>query len=468
MTRHRTCWALLGTSLLVSSAVLVTGAIPSAATSTPVSATSSATTATVSYADWPTYHGNNQRTGNATSLKAIGSQPQPVWSIALDGAVYGSPIVVDHGLKLVATENNSVYELSGNKVVWRHNFGAPVPTSSLPCGNINPLGITGTMAYDATTKTVVAVVERSNPFRHVAVGLDPVTGAQRWFRTVDVPASVSGISPQAMQQRGALLITGRQVYVAYGGLAGDCSNYRGSVVGLSLDKPTSAALWHYTVPTSREAGIWAPPGPVENTGGVGIFVAVGNGATAGTGTYDASDSVLRLAYQSLQDSFSPSTWRTDNANDLDLGSQGPALVGSYVFIAGKSGTAYVLKRSALGGIGGQVSQLSLCKSFGGAAVVGNIVYVPCTDGVRAVQISSTGQMSVLWHAAANINGTPTVGGGYLFALDVSAGVLNVLNPATGASVWTLPVGSVNRFAAPALYGNAVFVGTLSGVKAFNW
>jgi outer membrane protein assembly factor BamB len=61
-----------------------------------------------------------------------------------------------------------------------------------------------------------------------------------------------------------------------------------------------------------------------------------------------------------------------------------------------------------------------------------------------------------------------VGGGYVFVLDVANGVLNVLNPSTGASVWTLPVGSVNRFAAPALYGDAVFVGTLSGIKAFNW
>jgi hypothetical protein len=235
-----------------------------------------------------------------------------------------------------------------------------------------------------------------------------------------------------------------------------------------LDTPSSAALWHYTVPTSREAGIWAPPGPVENVGGVGILVAVGNGATAETGTYDSSDSVLRLAYEKLQDSFSPSTWRTDNANDLDLGSQAPTVVGNHIFIAGKSGNAYVLNRSKLGGIGGQLSTMSLCKSFGGTAVVGNVVYVPCTDGVRAVQISSTGQMTVLWHAASNINGTPTVGGGYVFALDISAGVLNVLNPSTGASVWTLPVGSVNRFAAPALYGNAVFVGTLSGVKAFNW
>ncbi|MEO6702825.1 MAG: hypothetical protein ABI140_17325, partial [Jatrophihabitantaceae bacterium] len=431
MTRHSKYLAACG---LTAAAALVTSSLsvadsnaltPAASSVQPAAAvhTAAQAPAATGYADWTTYHGNNLRTGNATTLKQVGRQPTQVWSIGLDGAVYGSPIVVDKGHKLVATENNSVYELAGNKVVWKHNFGAPVPTSSLPCGNINPLGITGTMAYDAKTATVVAVVERSNPFRHVAVGLNPLTGAQKWFRTVDVPSSVGGIIPQAMQQRGALLVSGRTVFIAYGGLAGDCSSYRGSVVGLSLDAPSSAALWHYTVPTSREAGIWAAAGPAENTGGTGIFVAVGNGATAGTGVYDLSDSIIRLAYQKALDSFSPSTWRSDNASDLDLGSQGPTVVGSYLFIAGKSGTAYVLRRNNLGGIGGQVSQASLCKSFGGTAVVANVVYVPCTDGVRAVRINSNGSLTVLWHAASSITGSPVYGGGYVFALDTGAGTL---------------------------------------------
>ena len=139
-----------------------------------------------------------------------------------------------------------------------------------------------------------------------------------------------------------------------------------------------------------------------------------------------------------------------------------------MFIAGKSGTAYVLNRSKLGGIGGQVSSMKLCTSFGGAATVGAVVYVPCTDGLRAVRINSNGSMTVLWHAASNINGTPTVGAGYVWVLDYGAGQLHALSPSTGASVYTVAVGAVNRFATPALYGNAVFVGTLSGVKAFNW
>jgi hypothetical protein len=201
-----------------------------------------------------------------------------------------------------------------------------------------------------------------------------------------------------------------------------------------------------------------------------LLVAVGNGASGSNGApYDHSDAVLKLAGQQIIDSFSPSTWRTDNDADLDLGSQGPAIVGNWVFIAGKSGTAYVLNRGHLGGIGGQVSQRSLCTSFGGTAVVGNVVFVSCTDGLRAVRISSSGTMTVVWHAASAINGSPVVGGGRVWALDTAHGILHLLDPATGADRVALAVGPVSRFATPALFRDAVFVGTLNqGVKAFNW
>jgi outer membrane protein assembly factor BamB len=220
----------------------------------------------------------------------------------------------------------------------------------------------------------------------------------------------------------------------------------------------------FTVPTTREAGIWTPPGPVYD--GSKVFVAVGNGESSGSSDpYDYSDSILGLDRTSLRrlDSFSPSSWKTDNASDLDLGSQGPAIVGSWIFSAGKSGTAYVLRRTHLGGIGGQVSSQSLCRSFGGTAVVGSVVYVPCTDGLRAVRIDSAGTMHVLWHAASNITGSPVVGGGRVWSLDTGSGRLYALNPTTGATVNSVAVGAVSRFATPAVYGRDLRIPTLSGV-----
>jgi len=374
--------------------------------------------------------------------------------IKLDAQVYASPIVVGSTV-FVATERNSVYAISPSGTTkWSVNLGVATRRSSLPCGNIDPLGITGTPIYDAATSTLFVVASIGNKVRHDLVALDPTNGAVKWRRSVDL----AGTDPQAMQQRGALTIVDGRVWVPFGGLAGDCGAYKGRVVGVPL---SNGPPIEYTVPTTREAGIWTPPGPTVFNGR--MFVAVGNGESVG-GTYDFSDSVLELAGDRLVDSFSPSSWASDNKADLDLGSQGPAVVsGRWIFIAGKSGTAYVLKIGALGQIGGEVSQSKVCRSFGGTAVLGDTVYVPCTDGLRAVSISATGTMTIRWHAGSNIAGSPVVGGGRVYALDQSAGVLHALDPASGRPREQVTVGETSRFATPAISGSQVFVPTLTGL-----
>jgi outer membrane protein assembly factor BamB len=105
----------------------------------------------------------------------------------------------------------------------------------------------------------------------------------------------------------------------------------------------------------------------------------------------------------------------------------------------------------------------ICRSFGGAAVDGTTVFLPCTDGVRAVSVDDSGKLSVVWHAADGTNGSPVIGGGRVWVLDYSAGVLHALDPATGKSVGQVGVGEANRFATPAIYGSDVIVPTLAGV-----
>jgi hypothetical protein len=218
------------------------------------------------------------------------------------------------------------------------------------------------------------------------------------------------------------------------------------------------------VPTAREGAVWTPPGPSLDPAGH-LYISVGNGASVSGDPYDHTDSVLELNTNAkLLDSFSPTSWANDNAHDLDLGSQGPALVGHWIFIAGKSGTAYVLRQGRLGGIGGEVSHASLCESFGGTAVMGDVVYVPCTDGVRAVRIDGAGKLHVLWHVDGSITGSPVVGGGRVWTLDTGAGVLHALDPKTGHSLAQLNVGPVTRFATPALSGARVLIPTDAGVS----
>jgi PQQ-like domain len=408
--------------------------------------------------DWPTYHGDAARSGYAPSMPAVSGQPRVVHQFALDGAVYASPIVVG-GVTIVATENNSVYAFdAGFHRLWRRHLGAPSPAGERPCGNIDPLGITGTPVYDAAHNAIDVAAELGGPPRHALYSLSITTGVLNWVRNLDLP----GVETVAMQERGALAVTGGRVWVPFGGLSGDCGGYKGRVVGIALDGSGPAVA--YTVPTTREAGIWATPGPVVNSDGT-LYVSVGNGEAGVGDPYDHSDSVLRLdANAQLLGYFAPTTWATDNQSDLDLGSMGPALVGTrWVFAAGKSGNAYVLKRYHLGGIGGEVSQAPLCRAYGGSAVVGTVVYVPCTDGVRAVNIDSVGSMHPVWQAVSSRNGSPVVGGGRVWTLDPVAGVLWALDPATGQSTGSVSVGAANRFASPAISGKFVLVPTLTGL-----
>src|SRR4051794_14277297 len=250
---------------------------------------------------WSTYHGDNARTG-LTQTPALEPPLRRAWTRELDGAVYAQPIVVG-GTVIAATENNSVYALHADTgtTIWRRHLGDPVPLDQLPCGNINPLGITGTPAYDVRTGTVFVVTETAGG-SHDLHAIDARRGTVRWTRNLDVVDR----DRRAQQQRGALLVSPGRVYVAFGGLFGDCGNYIGYVTGTAADG--KGAVAHYEVPSGREAGIWAAAGPVEDPATGDVLVAVGNGSGTG-GTFDGSDSVLRLS-PALQRRalFAPSTW----------------------------------------------------------------------------------------------------------------------------------------------------------------
>lgn len=416
--------------------------------------TQTRTTATT-WSNWWAYHGSGNRSGYARSFPTPTSGLRVVHRIKLDGAVYASPIVWK-GTTVIATENDTVYAFSNSfKLLWKRHLGTPSPPSEHPCpGNIDPRGITGTPTYVQSLNSVYVAAELKGP-SHRLYSLNLSTGAVRWSRGLDLP----GVSAAAMQQRGALLALGTGVYVPFGGIAGDCGNYKGRIVRYAVNGHGSPVS--YTVPTSREGGIWTPPGPTSDS--KYLYAAVGNGEKT-SGRWDGSDSVLKFTQGLTRvDYFVPTNWGSENAGDVDLGSQGPAVVGKWIYQAGKSGRSYVLRRSSLGHIGGQVSSISnpSCHSFGGTAVVGSTVYVPCKEGVRAFTIDSTGHLHQKWHAAPI--GSPVVGGGRVWTLDPGAGRLYSLRQSTGSVASSVSVGQTNQFATPALYGHHVIVGTLSGV-----
>ena len=414
--------------------------------------------ASPSPADWPVYHGDPGRSGFIGGFPTFDGALASAWSSRLDGAVYGQPIVVGD-VVIAATENDSVYALDSatGKTLWRRNLGTPVRRSSLPCGNIDPLGITGTSAYDATTSSVFVVAEVTGP-HHVLFALDPVGGAVRWSRDVDL----AGDTPITHQQRPALAVANGYVYIGFGGLAGDCGQYKGKVVGVPASGTGDTIF--YRVPVKREGAVWSTGGPAIDAAG-NLYIATGNGSS--TTTFDGSDAVVELAPDlKVVSYFAPSRWAADNAADEDLGSTSPMLLpGGLVFIAGKSGIGYVLRQGALGGIGGQVASATVCASFGAAARDGSTVYVPCTDGIRQIVVGAGGTIKVGWHTGTGASGPPVVAGGAVWAMNISQGRLYALSPATGASLASIDIGTLPHFASPTLWNGLVLVGTMSGVVA---
>lgn len=242
-------------------------------------------------ADWPTYHGDNTRQGNDSSDPGLAA-PVQIWtSSQVDGRVYGSPVIVA-GQVIVATENNTVYSLdpSTGAVQWTQHVGTP-RTHNFPCGNINPLGITGTPVVDAGSVYVVAEIETApTSFDFDLVTLSLATGAVA--RTVNINPT-TGFNANMQQQRGALLVTNGRVFVPLGGLNGDCGSYHGYVV--SYPETGSGTLqWFTAGGTTNRGGIWAAGGLSADA--TGVYVSTGNSDEfKASNAYDYSDGVIKLS-----------------------------------------------------------------------------------------------------------------------------------------------------------------------------
>lgn len=450
--------------------------------------------------DLVTYDYNNVRSGDdGFDPKIRNLSSSPAWDDrSLSGAVYGEPLVYD-GIVYVATEGDTVYALAARtgKVIWHLQVGTSVSTSvvdSAPtlgsgCGDIDPLGITGTPVIDPTGGEIFVAEEtqlagesgwQGIRFRLVAISI--TTPHVLWERTIDPPhanESAHYYIP-AQQQRPALTLANGRVYVDFGGLDGDCGQYHGYVVALSSSG--SGPLLSYQVPTSREGAIWGTDGGVVSAAG-DIYVATGNGSSNSASDFDEGDSVIELSPTLKRIGyFAPSDWLAMNENDWDLGSSGPIEVPgtSLLFEAGKPASSgdygYLVREGHLGGIGHSVYTGQACPGggdFGADAsdVVGGRIYIylACGGGTEALRVTTS---PVAFHRAwspssGSPNGSPIVAGGLVWALDWSNNLLYGMSPTTGHVVVERHTDQLVHFVAPGVGDKMLFVPTSSGVEAFD-
>ena len=462
----------LGRGLIIAlGAVAVTACTTTSATAggtgTPVGLHAVADSA------WTTFDQNGLRTGVDASGASFSTATKAWTSPALDGSLFGQPLIAT-GRVYAATENDTVYALAADtgSVVWKTHVGTPFLKSSVPglCGNITPtVGITSTPVIDAARGEifVVAAEQAGAEAAHHLIGLDLYTGAALLDEVID-PASVT--SPAHELQRASLALTQGRVIVGFGGNAGDCGPYHGLVVSAPEDGTAPTDFVVANLPGDSQGAVWmggAAPA-IDQQGN--IWVATGNSAyTSGGQPYDNSDGILKLSpTATLIDAFAPASWPSDNATDADLGSTTPALLANgLVFEVGKARTAFVLNRSSLGGVGGQVaSSAGFCGSepFGGSADLNGTLFVPCADGLRAVR-PTTAAPTALWHTSSGAHGSPIVAGNLVWS--VSGGTLYALDPASGNAVQQFAVGSgPTSFPSPAAADGLIIAPSSNQLHAF--
>jgi hypothetical protein len=411
---------------------------------------SGSTTPASAAGNWLTFGGSNSRAGIAPRAPAH-PRLKRRFAKSLDGQVYGQPLIAGSRI-YVATENNTVYSFTtGGRKVWQHHFGQPVAGGELPCGNIDPSGITGTPVITGGKIYVVAFLHDGR--RHMLFGLRLRNGH------VAVRANVDPPNPEVHQERGALLATGGRIYIPYGGLFGDCGPYNGWVIS------TTTAGSHrisYRNPAPL-AGIWAPAGISQQSGA--LLVTTGNG---GGNTVGYSNSVIRLSLGLKRKAFwAPTNWKQLSAGDVDESSLAPLPVaGGRVFQIGKDGVGYLLG-SGLDGVGGELFSQRICNggAFGADAFRDPLVILECGGGNYALRIAGD-RFSVAWHNDAG-GMVPVIAGDSVFAI-TRDGALVQMRMSNGGTVTSVDVGSgATSFPQPAAAGSTLVAPAGRGIVVFS-
>jgi outer membrane protein assembly factor BamB len=329
-----------------------------------------------------TYHGDAARSGNyvvpsLTWQAAKTLHRDKAFSATVQGKIYAQPLYwkqagSPHGELIVATESDEVDALDAvtGRLIWRAKLGTSVPDSRLPCGDIDPLGITGTPVIDPATGTIyldAMVLQEGRP-QHLVFALQlsngkilpgwPVNAAQA-LRTRGI-----AFNPRVQNQRSALALLDHHVFIAYGGLDGDCGDYHGVVLGLPTrpGHPASAQISAWAT-RGQKGGIWAPGGISVADGA--LFFTTGNTWDAqswsdGEGVFRFGPDLTRTS--NPKDFFAPANWKTLDDEDLDMSGVNPLPInlpsGAHRLLAlGKDGDAYLLNRDDLGGIGAPLARI---------------------------------------------------------------------------------------------------------------
>jgi outer membrane protein assembly factor BamB len=329
-----------------------------------------------------TFHGKATRAGSYVvpaltwdSAKFV--RPDQTFHPSLRDHIYAQPLYWQQNpgraLLLVATESDNVFALDAatGATVWETSLGDPAPHSAVECGDIDPLGVTGTPVIDPKTNSIYVGAMIMDPKtkapRQKLFALSLESGAIESGWPIDVADALAAkgfrFDAKSQNERGALGILDGVVYVPYGS-TWDCGDYRGWVVGVKIDDPTTVMSFHTQ---AHGAGIWSPGGVSSDKNS--LYVATGDAHNKNGTLYDGtiwkdSEAILRLQPDlsfdvSAKNYFTPSYWRSLDMQDEDMSGSAPVLftLGNQklAFQVSKDNDAYLVDRQNLGGIGGSIA-----------------------------------------------------------------------------------------------------------------
>lgn len=453
-----------------------------------------------------TYHNSPSRSGDytvpgLTAAAAATLHKDSNFSATVSGNVYAQPLYwkpsgATVGLLIVATESNLVYALNADTgaQVWTTQLATPASRSALPCGDIDPEGVTGTPVIDPATGTLyldAMTIQSGNVPRQMIYALSLSDGKvlPHWPLDVDLTMAArhAAFSSDTQGERSALQFIGGKLYVNFAGRSGDCPDshgvfYRGVVIEIAPSAtPAISGSWETR---AVRGGIWAQGGVASD--GKSLFATTGN--TLGAKTWGDGEAVVRLLpglahSASTKDYFAPANWSDLDNADADLGSTTavpftlPAtpsgIVPRRILALGKDKNAYLLNGANLGGIGHQLATLQVSNS---GIFTAPAIYKTATDTMVAfsnrnglsaacsgtsltmlkVTVAGKNPMSIDWCAPIGGRGVP---------------IITTTNGAANALVWVVGAEGDNLLRGfNALNGKAIFTGggvSMKGLRHFG-
>jgi hypothetical protein len=353
----------------------------------------------------------------------------------ISGNVYAQPLYIEGGpsgpMIIAVTESNNVYALNATTgtVIWQRTDIGPPVTSGLPCGNINPVGITGTPVVDLASRSLFFDALIDGPTKkHFIYSLNVDTGATNpgWPVDVNATATYNGMTFTSLvqEERGGLAVVNGIVYVSYSGYLGDCGTYHGWLVGVQINNPSTVGAW---ATTAIGGGIWGHGGVASD--GTNMFVITGNTFNTG-GVWSGGEAIIRLQAGPIwsgqpTDYWAPTNWLSLDGTDSDLGGVSATVIdvpgatpSQLVLALGKDSNAYLVNRNNLGGITTPVAQANVSGqgNKGTSAVTYHTsqgtYFAFDNDGtsISAYKITATNPPTIVsaWSASQNGRGSPWV------------------------------------------------------------